>query len=243
MVTKVCTESGWACLRPLGREPEGPGDAALSADAAVSADVVVVDLDNPLEGGEGLVGRISERSPFMPLVFVKKEHGHGDDFGDGLRYYIDPLHIADLEHILISVSCGFSSTDLAAASPPDFRRVPRVLIVDDNLEFANLIERSLRALERFDVRVTGSGFEAASILPMFRPDVAVIDLVLDDMDGRDVCSFIRNHEDLKQTRVIGVSGYVPEGCVSGKGGLFDAFMEKPFRAKDVVDQIVKLVQV
>ncbi|HUW61724.1 MAG TPA: response regulator [Candidatus Bathyarchaeia archaeon] len=232
LVEKVCEESGWTSRR--GRAAGGFDDGGV--------DAVVVDLENPFEGGDEVARSISDHSPFMPLIFVNKEHGPADDFGDGLRYYIDPAHITDLEHILISLSCGFPSGDLMTPGRPDMRQVPRVLIVDDNLELANLIERSLRALERFDVRVTGSGFEAASILPMFHPDVVVIDLVLDDMDGREVCSFIRNHQDLKKARIIGVSGYLPAGRVSDKEPLFDVFMEKPFRVKDVVDQIVKLVQ-
>jgi DNA-binding response OmpR family regulator len=232
-VESVCAGSGWACRR--GTTERGFENGG--------ADAVVVDLENPFESGDEVVRSISDRSPFMPLIFVNKERGPADDFGDGLRYYIDPAHVADLEHILISLSCGFPSGDPMPPGRPDSRRVPRVLIVDDNLELANLIERSLRALERFDVRVTGSGFEAASILPMFHPDVAVIDLVLDDMDGREVCAFIRNHAELKKTRIIGVSGYLPEGCVSAKEPLFDVFMEKPFRVKDVVDRIVKLAQI
>ncbi|MCX5769310.1 MAG: response regulator [Candidatus Hydrogenedentes bacterium] len=231
LVEKVCAESGWTC-----RREESGGVVEGGADA------VVVDLEHGLGDGDEVVREIGRRSPFMPVIFVNKEHGPADDFGDGLRYYIDPAHITDLEHILISLSCGFRSGDVMEPGRPDTGAVPRVLIVDDNLELANLIERSVRALERYDVRVTGSGFEAASILPMFQPDVVVIDLVLDDMDGREVCSFIRNHEDLKKTRIIGVSGYLPEGSVSDAGPLFDVFLEKPFRVKDVVDQIVKLVQ-
>jgi len=236
LVEKVCAESGWTCRRISS----GGGFDGGAAD--VAAEAVVVDLENPLEGGDEVTRAIAGRSPFMPLIFVNKEHTPADNFGDGLRYYIDPAHITDLEHILISLSCGFPSGDLMSPGRPDTRGVPRVLIVDDNLELANLIERSLRALERFDVRVTGSGFEAASILPMFQPDVVVIDLVLDDMDGREVCSFIRNHQDLKKTRIIGVSGYLPEGRVLEKEPLFDVFLEKPFRVKDVVDRIVELVQ-
>ena len=242
LVEKVCAESGWTYRRGAagGVVSGDAGNAAADAAAYAGADAVVVDLDTPF--GDEVVREIAGRSPFMPLIFVNKEHRPADNFGDGLRYYIDPAHITDLEHILISLSCGFPSGDLMEPGRSDTRQVPRVLIVDDNLELANLIERSLRALERFDVRVTGSGFEAASILPMFHPDVVVIDLVLDDMDGREVCSFIRNHQDLKKTRIIGVSGYLPEGRVSDKAPLFDVFLEKPFRVKDVVDQIVKLVQ-
>lgn len=232
LVASVCTGSGWACKRGA---PEG-------WDGGDAADAVVVDLDHPVEGGENVARAISSHSPFMPLVFLNKGRGPSDDFGDGLRYYIDSAHITDLEHILISLSCGFPSIDLAPVERPDLRRVPRVLIVDDNLELATLIERSLRALERFDVRVTGSGFEAASILPVFHPDVVVIDLVLDDMDGREVCAFIRNHDDIKGARIIGVSGYLPEGSVTAQGPLFDVFLEKPFRVKDLVDQVVRLVE-
>lgn len=235
-ISSLCATSGWSFR--AGRR----GDDLELALKNGPVDGVVVDFVCPVKDAHDLVQMVAERFPFMPVVFISEEAAPAEEFGDGLRYYMGPAHITDLEHILISLTCGFSSGLVMSPMRSEAGGVPRVLIVDDNLELANLIERSLRALERFDVRVTGSGFEAASILPAFHPDVVVIDLVLDDMDGREVCSFIRKHERLQQTRIIGVSGYLPEDCASDKRRLFDVFLEKPFRVKDVVDQIVKLVQ-
>lgn len=236
-IRSVCAASGWdfrtgACANDLD---------GLLQDGSV--DGVLVDFVCPIQESHRLVQFVAEQAPFMPMVFLSEETGPREEFGDGLRYYMVPAHINDLEHILISLTCGFPSGNVVTPTArPERNGVPRVLIVDDNIELANLIERSLRALERFDVRVTGSGFEAASILPAFHPDVVVVDLVLDDMDGREVCSFIRNHDRLQQTRIIGVSGYLPEDCATTRQDLFDVFLEKPFRVKDVVDQIVRLAE-
>ena len=76
------------------------------------------------------------------------------------------------------------------------------------------------------------------MLPAFQPDVAIVDMVLQDMDGREICTFIHNHPDLQRTKVIGVSGYMSEARLDEEHIPMHAFIEKPFRMKSILDQIV-----
>jgi len=232
-VNRICADSGWEVRH---------GTAIGDLQNGGPDDAVLIDFANPVDGVGDLVQAVSNASSFIPIIFISNDEAPPADFGEGLRYYIGPGQLIDLEHLLISLSLGFPSGASVPPAKPNAGQVPRVLIVDDNIELAGIIERSLRLLERFDVRVTSSGFEAASILPEFNPDVVVIDLVLEDMDGREVCSFIRKHEKLANTRIIGVSGYLPEDQAAEEENFFDAFLEKPFRAKDVVDCVLSLVQ-
>lgn len=234
-VGAVCTAGGWS-LRARESHPSHWNLAETH-----SADAALFDLENPVGEVEAIAQRMSDAAPFLPLVFVSRAGRPLLESGGGLRYHLDPGHIDDLEHILISLTLGFHMGAALPRAPADKGHVPRVLIVDNNIQLAMLMERALRATERLDVRVAFSGFEAASIVPSFNPDVAIVDLVLGDTDGRDVCALIRGDERLKETKIIGVSGYVPKDRSEEGRVHFDAFMEKPFRVRRLVDTVMEFL--
>ena len=66
----------------------------------------------------------------------------------------------------------------------------RVLVVDDEAYITDLVGTALR-YEGFDVAVAASGREALSRAGEFRPDLLVLDVMLPDVDGIEVCSRLR----------------------------------------------------
>src|SRR3954449_1596970 len=67
---------------------------------------------------------------------------------------------------------------------------PRVLIVEDDTEIADVLRRSLR-VEGYDVKVSGDGSEALGEASVFEPDAVVLDLGLPGMDGVEVSRRLR----------------------------------------------------
>ena len=66
----------------------------------------------------------------------------------------------------------------------------RVLVVDDEAYITDLVGMALR-YEGFDVAVAVSGREALSRAGEFRPDLLVLDVMLPDVDGIEVCARLR----------------------------------------------------
>ena len=104
----------------------------------------------------------------------------------------------------------------------------RVLIVDDDAdssEFLKLLVESHGNL----VRTAATGAEAREILRAWRPEVALMDLMLPDTDGLEL---LRDFKDASpETQVIMVTGYgsVPKAVEAMKAGAF-SFIEKPIDA-------------
>lgn len=221
----------------------GPGDWVLQTNPTDSAawggaDAALFDLRDPVPEAHEIIQAIAAAAPLMPLIFLGDDVVVAQELGEGLRYYVAPEHLSDLEHVLISLLYAFPSDEVELEALAAGHTVPRVLIVDDSVQLASLLARALRAMERFDVRVVSTGYEAVSILPAFQPDVAIIDMVLPDMDGRDICAFIKNHADLKRTKVIGISGYMSHDRLSADHVPMHVFVEKPFRMKSILDQVL-----
>lgn len=85
---------------------------------------------------------------------------------------------------------------------------PRVLVVDDDEHV-----RSGLALELendYDVRTAADGYQAGRELSSFHPDLVVLDLMMDGLDGFQVCRDIKTSPELSHTRVLVLTGYASD---------------------------------
>jgi signal transduction histidine kinase len=85
----------------------------------------------------------------------------------------------------------------------------RVLIVEDNADAADSLALLLRALGH-EVRVVGDGPAALEAASSFRPDVALLDIGLPEMDGYEVARRLRRDPALGDAVLVALSGYGQE---------------------------------
>jgi excisionase family DNA binding protein len=116
----------------------------------------------------------------------------------------------------------------------------RVLLVDDDEELVELITDVLKSDGRFEVRVATNGFAAGMVVKEYRPDIVVLDVMLPDINGRDVCKLIRSDSTLEGVRIICISGMVEQDKVHElkRAGAND-FLQKPFDVDDLIDHMCK----
>jgi len=117
----------------------------------------------------------------------------------------------------------------------------RVLVVDDDTEVVELFGDVLKADGRFEVASAQTGYEAGVLTQEFKPDVVVLDFMLPDINGDVVCRAIRGRQELKNTRILAISGMAAQAEIDrilAAGA--DEFIKKPFNIETVVERIVKL---
>jgi two-component system response regulator HydG len=102
----------------------------------------------------------------------------------------------------------------------------RLLVVDDEPGVLQLVERFARELG-FDVQYRGSGREALAALPDLKPDVALVDLQMPELDGIDVLRAMRAAA--PDCQVILMTGHatVDTAVQAVQAGALD-YIEKPF---------------
>src|SRR3990172_5069131 len=71
----------------------------------------------------------------------------------------------------------------------------RILIVEDEPMVAEVVERYLRR-DGYDVRIVHDGRAALDAYDGFHPDLVVLDLMLPEVDGLEVCRRIRAHSQI-----------------------------------------------
>ncbi|MEX0726826.1 MAG: response regulator [Planctomycetaceae bacterium] len=120
----------------------------------------------------------------------------------------------------------------------------KALLVDDDVELVELIRDALEADGRFEVRVANNGFDAGMMVKEYHPDIIVLDVMLPDINGKEVCQRVRSDAALDDVKIICISGMVEAAKVEElrDAGAND-FLQKPFEVEKLVDRMCLLLDV
>ena len=113
-------------------------------------------------------------------------------------------------------------------------RASRVLIVEDERSIAGPLASSLRR-EGFTPRTASTATEGMDTLAEWRPDAVVLDLMLPDRDGRDVCREIRARSDVP-ILIITARGDPVDRVVGLELGA-DDYIVKPFSSRELAARL------
>jgi two-component system OmpR family response regulator len=111
----------------------------------------------------------------------------------------------------------------------------RLLLVDDELHLRSMLEAALRH-SGFDVHAVESGREALDAVGPVEPDLVVLDVMLPDLDGFEVCR--RWRQEGRRTPVVFLTARdATEDKVRGLTTGGDDYLVKPFSLEELVARI------
>jgi two-component system alkaline phosphatase synthesis response regulator PhoP len=114
----------------------------------------------------------------------------------------------------------------------------RILVVEDETKIAELVKAYLEK-EGFEVTVAMTGQQAVSILKN-QFDLIILDLMLPDMDGEDICRSIRKDSDIPIIMLTAKSE--EEDRIKGLGIGADDYVVKPFSPRELVARAKALLR-
>jgi DNA-binding response OmpR family regulator len=113
----------------------------------------------------------------------------------------------------------------------------KVLIVDDDTDLVDLLVDVFERDGRFDIRTANNGFDAGMLTKEFQPDLVVLDVMLPDINGKEVCQRVRKDPSLPDVKIICISGMVEQDKVQDlRDAGADDFMQKPFTVEALLDR-------
>lgn len=120
----------------------------------------------------------------------------------------------------------------------------KVLLVDDDLELVELMTKVLEEDGRFEVRVAGNGFDAGMMVKEYQPDLIVLDVMLPDINGKEVCQRVRADPSLEDVRILCISGMIEDDKIQElKLSGADDFLHKPFDIEELIDRMCAQLEV
>jgi twitching motility two-component system response regulator PilH len=119
--------------------------------------------------------------------------------------------------------------------------MPKILVVEDSQAQREVIV-SLLKRDRFEITTAQNGLEAIAQAKLIHPDVVILDIIMPGMNGFEVCRKLRDSPETGNISIV---------MCSSKSTLVDrhwgfkqganAYVAKPFSAKDLIDTIRKLL--
>ena len=87
----------------------------------------------------------------------------------------------------------------------------KIMVVDDD---RIVLETIVQALEEdefgYELISASDGFEAGVQLSHFKPDLVILDIMMPDINGYEVCKKIKSNPETQNTKIIVLSGYLDE---------------------------------
>jgi signal transduction histidine kinase len=200
------------------------------------------------DNGRGISGDV------LPKIFdmfvqerATQDGAGGLGLGLGLAKRLVELHGGTIRAASAGVGKGatfeFRLPALIAEASADVARVRRdtgdrplrAVVVDDASDLRELIGELLRT-RGHDVQLVADGPSAVKLIRAEKPDVALVDIGLPEMDGYEVARVLRNEFPKDQLRLIAMTGYGQAGDrAAAFAAGFDAHIVKPAS----VDKIVR----
>ncbi|WP_183094444.1 response regulator transcription factor [Nocardioides stalactiti] len=128
-----------------------------------------------------------------------------------------------------SIRPGSTSATLSTTSDA------RVLVVEDERAIRELLARTLQ-LSGFVVQATGTYRNAISAAESFRPDLAVLDVLLPDGSGLDLCQALRAYDEDIAVVFVTARDAVPDRLTGFALGA-DDYLVKPFSVAELVARV------
>ncbi len=117
-----------------------------------------------------------------------------------------------------------------------------ILIVEDELEIAQLIQLSLEK-EGFSCRISRDGISALRMFQEQPPDLIILDLMIPGLDGLEVCARIRQKPGAKDPYILMLTAKGEEiDRVIGLSTGADDYMVKPYSPRELVARVRALLR-
>ncbi len=115
-------------------------------------------------------------------------------------------------------------------------RKNKILVVDDAVSIRTLIKSVLE--KEYAVETASSGEEALDVIPRFAPDLVLLDVVMGEMDGYEVCRRLRASGNLHLIKVVMVSSKsMVEERLHGYDAGADDYLVKPFDKEELLAKV------
>lgn len=119
----------------------------------------------------------------------------------------------------------------------------KVLIADDERALRVLIAGTLE-ISNFKVLEASNGTDAIKIIEQDRPDLVILDVMMPDMTGYEVCKYIKFNKIFSETKVIILTSKgLMKDVMAAKDARADCYMSKPFSPAELLTTVESMLGV
>jgi excisionase family DNA binding protein len=119
----------------------------------------------------------------------------------------------------------------------------KILVVDDDKIIVETIVQSLEEDEfGYEMISASDGFEAGLQVNHFKPDLLILDIMMPDINGYEVCQKVKSNPETKNTKIVVLSAYLDDDAFKQmKEYGADACFSKPLPLEQLKFEVAKLL--
>ncbi|OGX08696.1 MAG: hypothetical protein A2Z88_11570 [Omnitrophica WOR_2 bacterium GWA2_47_8] len=193
-------------------------------------DLIILDIDMPRMDGYTFVGELKNIPEVArpPIIMLTSKDGMQEVFRyEGVNdYIVKPFKMSELlekidKHLAVDHK--------------------KVLIIDDEAHFVELLQERLK-LNGYNIMTALSGKEGLSIIQREDPDVVILDIMMPELNGYELCRLIKLDKKKKELAVIFVTAKTPQEAkkMADEAGA-DGCFSKPFPSEDLLQKMKELL--
>ncbi len=117
----------------------------------------------------------------------------------------------------------------------------KVLLVDDEKSFTNLLKMNLEQTGRYEVRAENWGEDALPAAKEFKPDIMLLDIIMPRMPGGNVVAQFQADPDMKDLPIVFLTAAIQRSTVAAHDGIIcdHPCIAKPANLDEIIDMIEK----
>lgn len=121
-------------------------------------------------------------------------------------------------------------------------KIKKILVVDDDPYILMSLEFLMKK-SGYDVMIARNGKEALELIEKQMPALLLLDIMMPDVDGYEICRQVKSSEKLKEIKVVFLSAKTKETDIQKGYDLGAAlYVKKPFSTRELVKQINDLLK-
>ena len=114
----------------------------------------------------------------------------------------------------------------------------RVMVIDDEPKILNMVKTILSVEDDMEIQTTSSGFDAGIIVCNWAPDIILMDFLMPEINGFEVCRRLKSDERTMDIPIIAVTVLKEDKELKKmqSAGIAD-YIHKPFKSEELVEKI------
>jgi len=121
--------------------------------------------------------------------------------------------------------------------------VKKILIIDDEKEFCDMIKEELETATSFEVEICTHGSQAVDRVKAVNPDLILLDIMMPEKTGPEIASQLKNLENTKKIPIIFLTAVIAEAEAEKNKHLIggEYFLGKPVKMEELLYMLSRLL--